>query len=388
MTALVFPAWDYDPVSGFAGLAISAAATAAVSALSVAALAWVVERSPRPKRTRWIAASLVAASILVLFCVTAISVDTADVTGSDSVLALLRQDAIPTPGMAPGDERVYLQIFTFMHRGSGYYDAVRQAWAANWGGLPWGVTSYRMPTVFWLWRLLPSDPASIVWLFLGFSAIAMVSAFAIGSQLAGPGSGCLGALAMASYYLYSATSWAVTYVDPWGMAIGLAAVALFVTAVRRGDTRLVWAAAATAALASLLREHMVYISVAAAVASALSARKGDRLRAAAPWLSSIGIFAAAYIGHYVAIGGRISPTSNYGMWLRGGAEHLWATLTFAQDLFAAKPWSLPGMVILALVGAFTLMRWSISWSLRDEWSTSGWPGPRAPSTPACLRSRT
>ena len=141
------------------------------------------------------------------------------------------------------------------------------------------------------------------------------------------------------------------------MSIGLLGVALFVAAVRRRDTRLVWAAAMTVAAASLLREHMLYISFAAAAGSALAAARGRRLACCG---TVAGFHRHLHRHLRDALHRRRRPhLANFettGCALRGGLEHLFATLTFSQELFAAKSWFLPLLVGLSIGGALALWR--------------------------------
>lgn len=65
--------------------------------------------------------------------------------------------------------------------------------------LPNGVPGYRLPTLFYLWLLLPADGAAIPWLFLVFATLAVGSAFAIGAQL--------GPARLASGYTVALITW-------------------------------------------------------------------------------------------------------------------------------------------------------------------------------------
>jgi len=137
----------------------------------------------------------------------------------------------PALGATPGDRDYFLRVFYDMQDGLPYYEAYIRVYRADPLGefrLPNGVPGYRLPTLFYLWLLLPADGTAIPWLFLVFATLAVSSAFAIGAQLGPPRLAVLGALMMAPAYLTVATSSFVVYVDCWAMALTLAGLALFI----------------------------------------------------------------------------------------------------------------------------------------------------------------
>jgi len=238
-----------------------------------------------------------------------------------------------------------------------YYEAYIRVYRADPLGefrLPNGVPGYRLPTLFYLWLLLPADGTAIPWLFLVFATLAVGSAFAIGAQLGPPRLGVLGALMVATAYLSIATSSFVVFVDGWAMALTLAGIALFIGSVRRTSAKLLWAAMGVMLLAAVFREILIYPMLLAA-ASVLLLPSGQRLKALRPWLLGLGIFGVIYAAHALAIDGRVDQTGTVGFWIRGGFAHLVATLRFFEQLFAGAPWFVPLLVLAGLAGAVTLL---------------------------------
>jgi len=264
----------------------------------------------------------------------------------------------PALGATPGDRDYFLRVFYDMQDGVPYYQAYINVYRADPLGefrLPNGVPGYRLPTLFYLWLLLPADGAAIPWLFLVFATLAVASAFAIGAQLGPPRLAVLGTLMVATAYLSIATSSFVVFVDGWAMALTLAGLALFIASVRKASAKLLWAAMLVMLLAAVFREIMIYPMLLAA-ASVLLLPSGERLKALVPWLAGFGIFGAIYAAHALAIDGRVDRAGTVGFWLHGGFDHLVATLRFFEQLFAGAPWFVPLLVAAGLAGAAVVVR--------------------------------
>ena len=124
----------------------------------------------------------------------------------------------------------------------------------------------------------------------------------------------------------------IVFVEFWVVPIAIAAVACYMRSTQ-GEHRVRWLAAAIglATLCALMREHMIYLLAAGAVA-ALAVNKR---REAAAWFAGMGVFVVAFAAHYAVASQHVAPgnsiAAGVGDWFRGGPAWLWATLTFAED---------------------------------------------------------
>lgn len=348
--ALAIPAWHVDASS-----AAARPAAAATTATVCAAVAMGVTVAPRQWR-RWAGAALVA---LVIANLWATSWLVSGVTYPERP-ALRRQLASePAPFSYTADDQVYLRIFHRLEHADPYYTSVSRAWRehAEWRKDPFGVFSYRLPTLFWVWRALPpGDGSEVLYSLLGFAALAIGSAYAVARRLGAGSAAVLAAPAVGAYYLLPATTPYVLYADYPAMAIGLAAIAAYAEFAARGKRAWLATSIALALSAALVREHMVYLLVAGGVAAVVATRLGkpsaeDRTPARprhewAYWAGALAVWAVAVAAHASRASGAIAESSSMDRWLNGGVDHLWATLTFGQLFFRAAP-ALPVALIAA-----------------------------------------
>ena len=261
-----------------------------------------------PSTTRFIAALMVVWVIVTLWA--PLFAGGFVSSGYGSLKATTVRD-VPIAGQYVNDDALYRRVFYLMHDGVPYYQAYKQAWLGlkPKPALPTAVTAYRLPTMYWLWSLLPPDAFLIEIVFLALVSGGCVGAALIAGQLAGARFAPLAAVALAVFAMGSASTVYVTYVDLPSASVALLGVALFVRASVSRDRRFLWAAAGVLTLAALTREILAYLIVLGA-ASALFAPRGERVRGAGPWLTALGVFAIGYAAHAVTVLNVMHATSS------------------------------------------------------------------------------
>jgi hypothetical protein len=263
---------------------------------------------------------------------------------------------VPQPGTYRLDEEVYRRVYHLMHQGEPYYTAFRTAWTQQLSEQPAPdtVMGYRLPTMYWIWSLLPAEVFSIVYVFLALCTVGVVSAAVITGQMLGSRFAPIAAVTMAAYAMSVGITTAVTYIDLPAMSIALAGIALFVHSRVRGDRRTLWAAAGVMTAAALTREILIYLILLAALSTLLEDR-GRRLRAATPWLTGLGVFSAGYAVHAFAVQSYLGTDSPV-TYLRGSFEFVVNALTNFSDAFNGQDAALAGLFALGVVGAWATQR--------------------------------
>ncbi len=259
---------------------------------------------------------------------------------------------VPHPGDYVNDDAIYRSIFYRMHNGIPYYNAFKEAWYGlkQAPPLPTTVVAYRLPTMYWLWKLLPTDAFLIEVVFLAFASVGCVAAAFITGQMIGTRFAPLSAAALAAFAMGSAITVYVTYIDLPAASVALVAIALFLRATITGRTWLLWAAAAVMTAAALTREILVYFVVLAALAS-LFAPSGSRLKRVIPWLASLGIFAVGYAAHAVAIHNVMHATTTTLSYVKGSPAFALDSIRRFSDVMQAGGIVLPTLFALGVLGA-------------------------------------
>ena len=259
---------------------------------------------------------------------------------------------VPKPHTYVNDDALYRRIYYLMHTGEPYYQAFRDAWAGlgQSPAFPSSVTSVRLPTMYWMWALLPADPFSIAYLFLAAATLGVVAAASIAGQLAGARFAPLAAAALVAYAIGSAITVYITYVDLPAMCVALAGVALLLRGRITQDLRYLWASAAIVTLAALTREILIYIALLALV-TALFEPAERRWRATWPWVASLGVFAAGYAAHVWAVRGMLVPESSAITYWKGSPLFALDSLARFTDLMTGNGVLLAILFALGVAGA-------------------------------------
>lgn len=260
--------------------------------------------------------------------------------------------AVPLAGHYVNDDAIYRSLFYHMHDGMPYYESYIAAWLGlkHKPPLPAAVVAYRLPTMYWLWNLLPRDAFLIEIVFLAFASIGAVAAAAITAQLVGVRFAPLASAGLAAYAMGSAMTVYVTYIDLPAASIALVGIALFVRAMITGRTRYLWAAATVLTVAALTREILAYLIILAAI-SAFFAPEGRRLPSFAPWMASISVFFLGYLAHDLAVQGVLHATSNTLSYVNGSPAFALDALRRFSNIMQGGGALLPVLFVMGIIGA-------------------------------------
>ncbi|HVP13906.1 MAG TPA: hypothetical protein VMS88_00100, partial [Terriglobales bacterium] len=311
--------------------------------LGTALVAGAVHRVARRAHPR-ITAALVAGAILIVtldLWSTTFDLDATPLHGEIAGFTALA--IVPPAGQPLADNEFYQRVLGLMQRGDGYYHAFRRAYRENprWGTDPYSIAGYRLPTLFWFWRLLPGKPRSLVVALLALCTLAMAATARLAFARAPRALAVPAAALLAAYFLLPCTTNGLLMMEPWAACVGLISVACAAESHGpRGRTAWAAAAAATALLATLVRETMGFLLLAGLAASLRSPRLERRARLAL-WGAALGGFGLAYAAHAFAVAGAISRTGTLTSYLHGGLENLWLALSYATDFMGG-----PGTALL------------------------------------------
>jgi hypothetical protein len=323
-------------VLGSFSVDIAAVALAAVGAV---AIRWLVGR--KPAASDWIAYVVIGLVVVNMWATTLYSNLQIPPGGASAAEQFAES---PKLGAEWTDGDFYRRVLWYMRDGGSYYASYRQAFNENtrWLRDPPSVMSYRLPTAFWLWTALPGGPVALsaAWLLVSTAAFAAgvrIALRRVPAAFAVPASAVL-----ATYLIHFGTTVLILYTEEWAAALGIIAVAAAVeshhSTAWRGWTLV---AVAFAVLACLVRELMVYVPVAGVIAALAAGGPQRRFRVVA-WGAGLGVFAAAYLAHVVAIDGAVSGVGASLALSSGGLRFFADAFSWATNVIGG------GAVVLAL----------------------------------------
>jgi len=220
------------------------------------------------------------------------------------------------------------------------------------------VIAVRQPSLITFWTLLPGDGRSIAWALTALASIACVAALSVGRTLGSDASGVAGAAVVGAYFAHFTTLPVVTWFEPWGGALALVCVALYLQASRaEGRRRVAFmvGAAAVAALASVVRELMLFLPLVGLGVAFFAPRAEKRLQIAA-WGGSLVVAVAALGAHAAAAGRVVVARGDLGTWVgRGGIDPLLSALSTGTRFFAGPEVMPLALGALGIVAAVSLL---------------------------------
>jgi len=323
----------------------------AVGGALVAVLVRFAIDSEGDQARMWVTRGLLVLVIVSGFW-TAYSLWTAPQAGGGSAYDSF--DLPVVPQTMTSDNEFYLRVQQLMRAGTPYYQAYRQAYAEHpaWPeDAPPSVLGYRLPTLYWAWLLLPSA-SWIIWAIILASAVATGAAYVLGQYRAGPEVAIVGAAAVSSLYLWSATTLSLVFVEPWAGLFVLLAVVVHGESDSPDWRRRLIGAVALVVLATLIRE-LAAVALIAGIVYAIFGDPEQRAYRLTGWAVGLAIVIVGYIAHIYAIAGAVAPRAASTL-LRGGWQFFVAGLTEGKYFFGDQAWLQALLVIAGVVGLFAV----------------------------------
>lgn len=337
------------PASGIT-LGESRLVTAVVLVAMCALLTWglraLLHHIPRAANLLpWVG---VAAAVMLLWATVLPVAGSPTPSGGAPLTAILKSDPNITPGSS--DEMIYAAYAARVAKGENYYSAARRVLAEAGNRVnEKSALSYRMPTLFVIWAALPGT--ALVGLMLALATLAVISAFALSSQLVKPPLALVGAVAVAALYAQPASSVQIMSTEPWAAAHAVACVACSVISLG-SERRRAWliAAAALALGAALFRELMIFVPL-AGLLTTLALPEPRARRDWMPWLGALVLWALLYALHVRATGMPLLGGVSGGSWLHPGFAQWTASLAWGQGLLGGMPWMPYALAAASVTGA-------------------------------------
>jgi hypothetical protein len=257
------------------------------------------------------------------------------VSGAVAALAALHSLAVRPAGRTVFDQRLFTAALDQMRHGKGFYRAYVDG-SAQMNVRVSQVRSVRLPTVFYVWRLVPDSALFALFLavVLGVTTIALTYA----TRRALP------VLAVALYLLHAGDIWTpsggtteeILLVELWAVP----ALAVALAASRRGRSAL---AAGATAIAALVRELAFPLLITGMIAA--RSRAGARR----PWIIATAAFALGVGAHWLLASGVTVA--------HGSEARLVGTASFPRSVLAIVDWPLPGPYVLGTAAFVASVFW-------------------------------
>ena len=234
------------------------------------------------------------------------------------------------------DHHVFGEACHRMHAGAGYYDAMDASLRATYGPSE-SLRAFRMPTVFLLWSLAPSDR----WLWVLLVFLAGLTGFVfmgLCETPVGPPLVVIYLLAIGRFQSPEGSMAQFLTVELWAVP----ALAAGVLAWRRQRWVL---AAGFCLLAVLIRETAAGVLLAGLVWAQVSKRPRW------PWLVAGVLAGAAYLAHALCVSPYLVAAG------QGGESALLGTADFPMSILRMAGFALPGGPVAGLVLWLLAVRW-------------------------------
>ena len=125
------------------------------------------------------------------------------------------------------DEKDFLKTFYIMKKEENYYKSFGLALRndARFTKIPTDLYSWRLPTVFYIWRFLATNGQGIINLFIILSSISLLAAFLITKNLVKEEFAVFSLLALIPYFLNAVSNTSFLFIEWWSLFLFLLALA-------------------------------------------------------------------------------------------------------------------------------------------------------------------
>ena len=249
------------------------------------------------------------------------------------------------------DGRFYFEAFKQYKRDGDYYATYDRVFRSSGWEAAESFADFRMPTLFWLWALLPT-PRDIVAAYLLLASLAVLSVIPISAASVRLPLAIPGCAALAAYFAVPATQVQLFQQEPWAAAVGVCAVAAYAVSTRSRRWRM-WTVAgvALAVLAVLVRETAAMLVIAGVASSFVGLARQRRFRSLA-WAGGVLVLAVAYAAQYLVTKPYIVSSGGVPRAGRGGVQFMLAAFHYGTELLGGQGWL---QLALALVGIVAVM---------------------------------
>jgi hypothetical protein len=262
--------------------------------------------------------------------------------------------ARPATGQRILDSELYRDVSWNIHDGMPFYSAYSKAWRDIYTNVhPHSLFDLRQPALFEFWAHLPGWPLSALWAFLVLMVAAMCAAPFVSSRAVPFALGALSSAMIGGYLMsFIFTQGSLYLFEQWTGAVAVFSMAAFALAQSKHHRVWMAVAAATAVLAFVSRELMVFLLV-AGLASAFFGPERHRRYDIAVWGCAIAAAAVAYGLHASRAVALISAAPQLGQaWVgKGGFEYLALAVEDFTKFVSPHVGVVWLLVLLGVVGA-------------------------------------
>lgn len=253
---------------------------------------------------------------------------------------------VPQPEKYGWDGLIYLNTFYLMEKGYDYYHAFSKSIIddARTSAPPSTILGWRLPTIFYAWKLVFNSGSDMALGFLIISVLTGVFGFLAAKEMSSARLALPVASLILGYMFTGAVSMWMPFSEYWGLPALMLAVLLFLRDKHHY-------AAAASFFSSGIRELFALVLAAGLIISFAS----RRLRTIAPWALAVFAYASLYAVHYTIVKSMVPNLGARAQWVINGGWELiknstsfFTTYMFGSVIQAIAFWAI-GLVGLLCV---------------------------------------
>lgn len=318
---------------------VMGAMVVAVCAVVAGAVGWLVDRAPR------YGSLLFAATILwIIISMWFLPITLNAVRSSYSSGVLLPTFNSQLAGHLPNvksvdmsDNTLFYRAYRAVKRGEDFYPAYNGLLVKYRGAPAESVGDFRVPLLFWLWAALP-DAQSLVPLYLMLVTLAVLAVIPLSAANVELPLAIPACAFVASYLVTFGMHLGLFSQEQWAVVFGLMALAAYAISLRSDRWR-GWTIAAVvlSVIAVLCREIMAFLPLAGLVSVFFGDSEQRRGRLLI-WGAGLGVFAALYGAHLVAVAPHLEGGQGIPRAGRGSIDFVLAALQYSAKFVGQGGW--------------------------------------------------